>query len=250
MPAEAPKLRWISATLPKAGNRPEENEDAIAAAPAHLRFAIADGASEGWESGPWAVRLVETYIGAAPTPADFSAWLAKTRRRWAPKRPAGPVAWYAAEKQSQGSFATLLGVELRQSRSRPGMWPWKAVAVGDSCLVHLRGDAVLTAFPHTTRAEFGDRPPLVPSSARARCPAPEWLAGHAEADDLIVLATDAAAAHLLDAPARAAALSAIRASLSKSDRAPLEAWFRDIQRVMNDDVSVIAIRVPGAAEVP
>ena len=60
MPAALQAPEWISATVPKSGNRPEENEDATAAAPDALRFAVSDGATEGWESGPWATRLVAT----------------------------------------------------------------------------------------------------------------------------------------------------------------------------------------------
>lgn len=249
MPAESPILRWMSATLPKAGNRPEENEDAIEAAPARLRFAIADGASEAWESGPWAKRLVNRYVRRSPTPNDFSNWLANTRGEWNPKKPDGPVAWYAAEKQSQGSFATLVGVEIHAARSNPGMWRWKAVAVGDSCLIHVRNQQIEAAFPHSSREEFSDRPPLVPSSADVRCPPPQWLAGHAEAEDLLVLATDAVAAHLLDTDTRSLAIAAVVESLRELDQTPLFDWFREIQRTTNDDASVIAIRIPGAPEV-
>src|SRR5262245_25591140 len=126
---------WISETLSKSGHRPEENEDAIASAPEKSRFAIADGATEGWESGAWAAHLAHAYIRRPPSPADFPQWLAASRTAWRPRTTSGQAAWYAAEKQEQGSFATLVGLELRPAAGDDDSWGWKAVAVGDSCLV-------------------------------------------------------------------------------------------------------------------
>lgn len=249
MSSESLSLDWISATLPKVGHRPEENEDAVAAAPDRLKFALADGATEGWESGAWATRLAEACIHRPPTPGDFPAWLAAVRRDWRPRTTAaGPVAWYATEKQQQGSFATLVGLELRPTRDRPGRWSWKAVAIGDSCLVHVHDGNVKAAFPLTARDEFGDCPALVPSSPEVACPEPDWLAGFAEADDVLLLASDATAAHLLDPSGLLSATAAISASFLAGDRRPLVHWLREVQSVVNDDASVIVVRIPSSSE--
>src|SRR5262249_13550165 len=161
------------------------NEDAVATSPDGLRFAVSDGASEGWESGLWAGRLATAFVRRPPTPADFPGWLAEARRDWAPAtaEAAGPAPWYATRKHEQGPVAALLGLELRRPRRATG-WAWRAVAVGDSCLVHVRGGEVESAFPLATPGAFGNRPPLVPSSADGRCPRPEWLAGRARPGDL------------------------------------------------------------------
>ena len=79
----SPAPPWVTATIPKPGNRPEENEDAAAADAARLRFAVSDGATEGWQSASWAQRLARSYIRRPPTPADFPGWLA-TVRKWSP----------------------------------------------------------------------------------------------------------------------------------------------------------------------
>jgi hypothetical protein len=242
-----PPVEWISATLPKAGHRPGENEDAAAASPDALRFAVADGATEAWESGSWAARLAAEFVRRPPTPEDFAAWLGEVRD-WAAPVAAGPVPWYAAEKREQGSFATLAGLELRAPRR--GEWSWRAVAVGDSCLLHVRGGVLEAAFPLSSAGEFGNRPRLVPSSPQERCPEPEWLAGRAAPGDVFLLATDAAAARLLDPRALAPALAAVSAALRDREPAPLLDWFREVQVVTNDDVSVIAIRIPDVRESP
>ncbi|MCI0699923.1 MAG: protein phosphatase 2C domain-containing protein [Planctomycetia bacterium] len=243
LPPSLPK--WISASIPKIGNRAEENEDAVAAD--GLRFVVADGASEGWESGAWATRLGAAYIRQPPSPSDFPKWLAEVREGWAPQTSAGPVPWYASVKQEQGSFATLTGLELRRSQ-RSTDWAWRSVAIGDSCMLHVRGEELQAAFPLTSPKAFGNHPCLVPSSTTTPCPTPEWFAGRADPDDLLLLATDAAAARLLDPPALIPALAAIHESLRFRDPAALVDWCREVQTTTNDDVSVIAIHLPPAQE--
>ena len=75
---------WTAATRPKVGNRESENEDAIAVAPAALRFAVADGATEGWHSREWADHLAKSYVRRPPEPARFPKWLGDVRREWSP----------------------------------------------------------------------------------------------------------------------------------------------------------------------
>jgi len=248
MPGELSSRDWISATLPKAGHRQDENEDAIAAAPEWNRFAVADGATEGWESGAWSAHLAQSFIRRAPTPADFADWLAGARRAWRPRTTTTPAAWYAVEKQEQGSFSTLIGLELRPPPREFGSWGWKAMAVGDSCLIHLRAERIETAFPLSRPEEFGDRPALVPSSSTHACPDPAWLAGRAERGDLLVLASDAAAGRLLDPAASGASLQAIRAALETKETTPLLDWLHSVQESVNDDASVAVIRVPDVWE--
>jgi hypothetical protein len=247
MPA-APVPAWVCATLPKRGNRAAENEDAAAAAPDALRFALADGATEGWESGPWAAHLAAAYTRRPPEPATFADWSGAVRAWAPPPREAadGNQPWYVTEKQHEGSFATLLGVELRRSRRANG-WNWRSVAVGDSCLFHVRAGALVLAFPLGSAAAFGNRPALVASSPAAGCPAPAWAAGRAAAGDLLLLATDAAAARLFDPAARRAALRAAAAALAAHTPDALTDWCRGAQDAANDDVTVLAVRLPAAA---
>jgi hypothetical protein len=239
---------YISATLPKLGNEAGENEDAVAAAPDVLRFVVSDGASEGWESGAWATHLTAAFIRRTPAPPEFPQWLAEVRKNWTPPPLAESAPWYASVKQEQGSFATLIGLELR--RTQDAGWAWKAVAVGDSCLLHLRGEAIQTAFPLTSPKDFSNRPALIASSAEEPYPEPEWFAGRAAPGDVFLLASDAASARLLDPEALARGLAAVRASLQSKQPAELLAWCREVQAKTNDDVSVIAIRLLSDEETP
>lgn len=186
-------LTWDAATVPKSGLGPDENEDAHAADPAAGRFAVADGASEGWRSGPWARHLAATFAAAPPDPLSYPQWLAAVRAKFPRAEPdpaaaSGPVAWYAETKQAEGAFATLLGIAFREPAAGGGA-AWKAVAVGDSCLFQVRAVGVVAAFPLDAAGRFGNHPPLV-GSVRARSPEPEWLAGRAEFGDEFLLLTD------------------------------------------------------------
>ncbi|HEX4606735.1 MAG TPA: hypothetical protein VH092_00885 [Urbifossiella sp.] len=247
MPAVRPAPEWIAASVPKRGNRADENEDATAASADGLRFAVADGATEGWESGRWAARLAAAFVAGPPGPADFAGWLAAARD-WAPPA-ADPEPWYVTVKQEQGSFATLAGLELRRPREAPG-WAWRAVTVGDSCLFQIRDDQVELAVPLGSAGEFGNRPALVPSSTGLPCPPPGWFTGRARPGDLFLLATDAAAARLLGPAGPAAGLAAARAALAAGDGGPLADWCRGVQDATNDDVSVLAVRLHSAPEPP
>jgi hypothetical protein len=252
MPSKPPIVEWISASLQKAGNRPHENEDAAATGTDGLRFAVSDGATEGWESGRWATHLASAFVSDPPAPADFPEWVSGVRQSWVVPQSSGPVAWYASEKQEEGSFATLVGVELRLSKSNAG-WVWRALAIGDSCLLHVRSRRIAAAFPLATPAAFGNQPLLIPSSPALQCPAPAWQSGRGIPGDTLWLATDAVAVSLLTLPTPAAwepLLIAAGESFQTGDPAALIGRLHTFQTVKNDDMTVIAIRLPDLPELP
>jgi hypothetical protein len=243
-----PQLQgWFAASVAKADSRSGENEDATAADPKRVRFALADGATEGWQSGVWANYLAQAYIEQPPCPADFTEWLAKLRNGWKPPAPPREV-WYTEVKQEQGSFATLLGLELRRSSDSYGL-VWKAVAVGDSCLFVVRGESFDVVFPLTSADEFDNQPPLVPSSVEQTCPEPEWLAGRSEPGDLFLLTTDAVARCILQSGSSSASpiVRTARQSVTSGRAGPMVELLGKLRSKLKDDASVIAIQV--AAEV-
>lgn len=240
-------VRWTAATRPKVGNRESENEDAIAVAPAALRFAMTDGATEGWHSREWADHLAKSYVRRPPNPARYSAWLADVRRNWSPPA-AAEATWYAEAKEAEGAFAALVGVELaRRPASR--QWTWKAVAVGDCCLFVIRNHQLLHAFPIETADGFGSRPALVASSPVAASGDPLWLAGPAQAGDLMALATDRVAEWLLS---EAAIWPRVAACLEPDQpvarRAVVTQLLDLAQAGRNDDSSLLVFAVPAIAE--
>jgi hypothetical protein len=243
---------WAAATRAKVGHRPDENEDAVAAAPTALRFALADGASEGWNSRSWADHLARAFVRRPPSPANYPDWLAEARAGWAPPEPAGQVAWYAEAKRTQGAHATLVGVSLTP-RPADRAWVWRAVGVGDSCLFQVRGGDLLVSFPLSAPHEFDHTPRLVSSAASGPAVEPEWLAGRAEPGDLLVLASDAVAAWLLTADRSGAGVwrrvaEALGAGEPSARAAGLSSMAADAQACRNDDATLLAVLTPPPPE--
>jgi hypothetical protein len=162
----APALCWHSLFLPKRGHSADEYEDALAADPAHGRFALADGASESSFAGLWARLLVEGFVHPPPPGNAEATWLEVSRRRWAAEVDGLALPWYAEAKRDQGAFATFLGLIL--NLPAPGAaGGWRALAIGDSCLFLVRQGSLLTSFPLSEAAAFGNQPPLLGSRLRA-----------------------------------------------------------------------------------
>ena len=183
-------------SLPKPGLADSENEDAHGAAAELGRFAVADGASEGWRSQPWAKELVAAFMLEPPEPGTYSDWLIQVRKRFqgTTQSEVTPLSWYAATKQEEGAFATFVGLSLAQTST--GRIRWKGCAVGDACLLHLRNGQAITRFPLQSAAEFDNQPALIGSNNSATFLEPAWHAGLAEPGDWLLLASDALAAYL------------------------------------------------------
>lgn len=185
-----PRYYW--ALEPRRGNASEDCEDAIACDAQRGRFAIADGAGESSQAGPWARSLVEAFI---ETQHPWPDWIGALQERWA--RAVAPVdtaqPWFLDGRAEQGAFATFLGLTLQEGH-------WQAVAVGDSCLVHISGTQCL-AFPLTESSQFGNTPALVGSrqpsvDVLARCT--RHQAGIFRPGDQFWLMTDALARWFLE----------------------------------------------------
>lgn len=234
---------WEFATRAKVHSAAWENEDALGVNPTAGRFAIADGASESWQSGAWSRHLVACYLKNVPTPNSLSRWLSEVRQCWSlPTLANEPNQWYAEAKASQGSFATLLGIEFHSRRGNE--LAWRAVAIGDSCLLCIRDDVLQMCWPLERVEDFSLSPSLVGSSASSPPPSAEWLAGRCQAGDVFVLATDAVAAGLLQlsSPRLWQRLRLILQRDSATDRrAGLLQLVKACQRRRNDDATLIAV---------
>lgn len=187
--------------LQKGGNEKKEYEDAFS--PNHVerdghlfRFAIADGATETSFAGVWAKMLVRAYAnGSLDFPASLEA-LARLRERWRLIVGKRSLPWYAEEKVRFGASATFLGLTLEvPAEAQEQIW-CRAVAVGDSCLFHVRGDAFLAGFPIEKSADFTNQPALLSTNAGGDGGLLTELvtrAGEARPDDSFYMMTDALA---------------------------------------------------------
>jgi len=118
-----------------------------------------------------------------------------------------PLRFYEDEAFVAGAAATVavLSVTASPARRAPLRWfrrrdggEWTCLAVGDSCLFHIRGERLLSSFPLTSSAAFTSRPGLVRSSRGARRqPRPTAVRGRWRQGDMFMLATDALAQWVL-----------------------------------------------------
>lgn len=196
--------------LPKHGHTAEEYEDATAApveaADGTVRAAIADGATESAFAGAWARTLVEEFIGAdVAVPETFEESIHRTRRVFGGRiaEHATALPWYASAKAEEGAYAAFLGLVFYPNGA------WRAVAVGDCCLFHLRDGEMLSAWPIDDPGEFGNRPALLGSRLDVPQPGAEMTSAQWSSGDRFLLASDALAAYLLaHRPSAAAGLDA------------------------------------------
>ncbi|MFE2754519.1 hypothetical protein ACFXGA_21225 [Actinosynnema sp. NPDC059335] len=249
--------RQVVFFAPKHGNAEAEWEDGAAAAPADdagrgPRFAVADGATQGFGSARWAQQLVAGFVGdqgPAPdlTPTALHRWVSEAQRRWRDDpRLAGATDLQRLKQATVGSFATFLGCELLDlAGPRPR---WSAVALGDAVLFHVRGGRVVTQFPPLSPEEFGSNPDGLPTGSDGLADV-IGRASFAEGDlldgDSLYLATDAFAqwAAAADGPGSWAALAALdhpdafRALVTRA---------RAAREMVNDDVTLMRVRLDRA----
>lgn len=206
---EPPTTCWANSFwYPKVVGRERDWEDACRFDVARGRFAIADGASTSYRAREWARLLVDGYIDeeqsgiATNRFADAGAWFERRARAWqqhlateaAVSKATGN--WWDHVATDQLAYAAFLGVSLRMSG---GGVHYAALAVGDCCLLHLRGRTLISSFPLESPQEFTRTPGLAGSGPGATRPA---LIRQAQPrpvypGDALVLASDALAKALL-----------------------------------------------------
>jgi hypothetical protein len=239
---------------PKAGSAPSEWEDGAGYAPADpatgrpARLVAVDGATEAFDSVRWVHQLVSSFLGDDGRPpalraADLDVWFGRMQQRWVDEAPRQFANIFAERAfHDAGSFATFLGCEVA-GLGGPGP-TWRAAAVGDTVLFHVRDGVAIAQFPRMAAGDFGINPDGVftlPSQRNRMRAGLAFGDGALEVGDVLYLATDALAAWLVNADADV-----------WRDLAGLEHWrvFRwmvaDLRRrgaLKNDDVTLLRAAV-------
>ncbi len=195
-------FEWRVFELAKEPEHPDQNQDAWWLNPESGIAAIADGVTSGIFSRQWAKILTRAVVDDWPDPdheESFSSWLANLRDGWEKEIDTSGLAWYQRAKLREGGFSTLLWLRLCNNlalKDGTDRSPVEVVAIGDSCLFHIRDNALLESFPLDASGQF-DSSPLVLGSVDLRRDSQlqferVQLEGHA--GDLLVLCTDAVAA--------------------------------------------------------
>lgn len=241
---------------PKLGNKDREYEDAYC--PRHelishengpFRFAVADGATETSFSGLWARQLVRAFHKGMSDGPAIQAGIGPLRDRWYKIVSRRPLPWYAEEKVRSGAFAALAGMILEDTREARRQGIWRGIAVGDSCIFHLRGKKVLQSFPITKSEDFNNAPRLLSSRAsenqsdRAKVldTSGSWKEG-----DTFYLMTDAIACWFLRQVENANVPARELADLTGGDSSPFRSWLKGLREqsnLRNDDVTILRVEI-------
>lgn len=255
--------------LPKTGNTAAEYEDAYHPLSGGefsgdlLRFAVADGASEGMLSGQWAKILVNEFCRHDPPTLDIDALLESTHPKWKKwlkhylqhrDYQGKPVQWFEEPGFERGAFATLMGLTLRKTESGA---QWEGMAIGDSCIFQIRNDKLLGGFPLKKSEEFDSRPFLIasnPISNKGIADHLRKIRGKCRVGDQFFLMTDALAYWFwceIEAGNSAwHTLSEIvhqpPAPDGESETTPFADWLqslKDEKRIRNDDVTLLIVEI-------
>ncbi len=242
--------------VPKAGNAIAEYEDAFCPEPrvdgenrSEVSIALADGATESSFSAIWAKKLVRAYCKKKFQPQEIQQWLAELQRSWSKIVSRKPLPWYAEEKVRNGTFSTLLGFRICDTDETGKHCHWEALAVGDTCLVQIRGERVLCAFPLTNSSQFNTNPFLIGSNLESNKELLSYLKvsqGVWEAGDAFYLMTDALAAWFFREVESDGTPWRILRDLDTEEQLPFESWIealRNNKRIRNDDVTLYRIEI-------
>lgn len=214
------------------------------------RFAIADGATEAFDSRRWAKLLAHGWVRSNP-PANnqeqFQEWLAIMGERFHRKWKRRSLPWYGEEKARLGSFAAFLGLQFTVEG---GSLNWKGLALGDACLIQLRQNVVCEAFPFADASSFRKNPTLTPSLGTLQKSAIGHLkinSGEAELGDLFLLLSDGVASLYFEALAENDPLTMqLDRLLESSNTDELSCLFdelRGVGRCANDDIAILRVRI-------
>jgi len=237
--------------VPKHGSSEKEYEDAVYpedSVQAELktcRCAVADGATESAFSREWAQILVNSF-------GEYQFRLKKQQTLWKGVVHQGSLPWYLESKICRGAHAAFVGLSLHDPwRNGDGHGPpkgiWRAFAVGDSCLFHVRGDRLLTAGPLSRSEEFGNNPFLLSTSSQPRVfgdgSMGNVMTGTWESEDVFYLATDALAQWLFAEEEAARPPWGMLRDLAPSLFKSIVPILRDTGRLHNDDTTLLRLEV-------
>jgi hypothetical protein len=262
------QIQMVTFSAAKDGNAPGEWQDGASGgvipdgtgAPHRARFVVLDGATTAYDPVRWVDQLVRSFApqpgggagseGPRLEPAAMRAWFAEMQDRWAKDVRDFDSIIEERKFAEVGSFATLLGFEIY---GLDGPEPyWRAVALGDTVLFHVRAGRLIADFPPLGPEDFGTLPDGVHTLPASLDKMTERLlvgGGVLEAGDFLFAATDAMAQWILRAIARGEAkVWDILTTLAHPDVfAQLVADQRKEQdgsrRLKNDDVTLMRLRM-------
>ena len=203
------QIQMVIFSAVKDGNAAGEWQDGacggVAADGRWARFVVLDGATTAYDPVRWVDQLVRSFVpqagepgGPRLEPAAMRGWFAEMQDQWAADVRDFDSIIEERKFAEVGSFATLLGFDI-YGLNEPEPY-WRAVALGDTVLFHVRAGRLIAAFPPMGPEDFGTLPHGVHTSPASLDRMTERLltgGGVLEAGDFLFAATDAMAQWIL-----------------------------------------------------
>jgi hypothetical protein len=234
----------------KAGNSPDENEDALLVPSSSfeekIRIAVADGATESSFSLEWADLLVSYYKDFPNFETDFWTLFPDIKSSWLSRINHSNLEWYAQQKLEMGAFASFLGADIDLLTEIV-----KIIAIGDSNFFAFRDCKLIKAFPIEDSNAFGNTPILVSSELKKNRIDDQFfkkVTFDMVTGDILVIATDAISQWLLketengNYPVNAV----LGLPDTKIDPWPFQNWLDEIRKhhlIKNDDTTLVLIQI-------
>lgn len=218
---------------------------------------VADGATEGILSGKWAEILIKTACRSKNSSPDIELLVEKASKAWFSwmenylaerEKHNNPIRWYEEPGFKAGSFSTLLRLVLSDSERSEG-GDWHALAVGDSCLFHIRTKKLVRSFPIENSSGFNNNPSLISSNPLNNKDLSELssvLSGEWCSHDSFYLMTDALACWFLKEKEADKSPWESYPFINDNKEMKFECWIeylRRLNKIKNDDVTLIHIEI-------
>jgi len=234
--------------IPKTDDEGYEDSYSIASSGDRFVFALADGVSSSCYSKTWADLLTKHFVSRTPPIENgekmhqtILEWLNPIKQEWEEivneEVKMSELPWYIKEKLDEGSYSTLLGLEINLSRKK-----WSAISIGDTCLFQIRLEKLLVSFPiehsdgfsaftDALNSKYND---LQKISVRVKD-------GMLEEGDIMILATDAFSHWFLKLyEENKKPWDIFDSSTSFEELMEKE---RSLHRIVDDDITVIFIKI-------
>jgi hypothetical protein len=250
------RCRALKLWTAKSEERASQYEDAACYWCSRGRFALSDGVTQSIYAGLWARLLTRCFVRGRHAPgAQLSHILEPGRRAWQEytnaRLPGLP--WYAQTKAHQGGYATFLALTLHAAGTIESGGTWRSLAVGDTCLFHVRESAVRLVFPLSEAQQFSNYPAQLTTDAHKMDDAcshalectGDWLPG-----DMFWLMTDALALWLIEQTRLDPTVVRTLAEIADA-RHPLRTFRRMVGterqhgRLHDDDTTLLAVTMGG-----
>jgi hypothetical protein len=236
--------------------------DIIPHNPKYQRYAIADGASTAYLSGLWAGTLVDefglceseitnkNFLDLVQTLID-KKWTARLTDYTKNREDEGkPLSWYDEMALQNGAASTFLEISfaLEENKFKEN---FSALAIGDSCLFHVRNDDLVTKFPLNSSADFDNSPLLISSDSKRNANLQEKIAYLKDQSiatgDQILLMTDALASWFLQEYEKEAKPWEIigKKAVNKTSFSEWVEELRENKLIRNDDVTLMILIIQG-----